>query len=71
MKKTTKRSTRPSVKSSSKSKVIRHKPVFCDCGSLFCDKSTSFWGKDQPMVLLLSAGIVVCIVAGLYLSGWL
>ncbi len=52
-------------------KTQSHRAVFCDCGSLLCDKSTGFWGKDQPMVLLLSAGIVILIVVGLYLTGWL
>lgn len=33
--------------------------------------NSGFWGKDQPMVLLLAASIIILVVIGLYLAGWL
>jgi hypothetical protein len=40
----------------------------CGCGPFQC---SHFWGKDSSMVLLLSAGIIVLFVSGMYLAGWL
>lgn len=29
------------------------------------------WGKDQQMLITLSAGIILLIVVGMYFGGWL
>ncbi len=29
------------------------------------------WGKDQPMIFMLSAGIILCILVALFFTGWL
>jgi hypothetical protein len=39
--------------------------------SLLTTDGKGFWGKDQPMILLLSSGIILLIILGLFFSGWL
>ncbi len=65
MAKTTKKKT---VKRSAKrsSKAVRTVDT-----SLLSSSAKGPWGKDQPMVLILSAGIIIMIVVALYMTGWI
>ncbi|MEP7167099.1 MAG: hypothetical protein ABI758_03930 [Candidatus Woesebacteria bacterium] len=63
-----KKSARKPVRSRSKKVVRRSAPVST---SLLSSNAKSWWGKDQPMIVILSAGIILFIVLGLFLSGWL
>lgn len=62
-----KTSARTATKKTKRS--VRRTPVAQ--GSLLSGSEKGFWGKDQPMILLLSAGIIVFVVVGLYMAGWL
>jgi hypothetical protein len=39
--------------------------------SLLSTSSNGPWGKDQPMILILSAAIIIMIVLSLFMTGWL
>lgn len=65
MAKTTARKTARKV---TKKVIRRAAPVNT---SLLSTNGKGFWGKDQPMILLLSSGIILLIVLGLFFSGWL
>ncbi|PWU22519.1 hypothetical protein C5B42_05900 [Candidatus Cerribacteria bacterium 'Amazon FNV 2010 28 9'] len=67
-KKTTKKTTR-AVKKTTAAKVV-HGPTH-DCPQCRAMYGGDIWGKDRGLVLLLGAGIIVLIVAGMYLAGWL
>lgn len=65
MKKATAKSTKKTTKkvAAKRSVAVHHAaPV---------TKSKSFWGNDQSMVLLLAAGTIIFLVAGLLFAGWL
>ena len=51
-------------------KVTRSVRSSDNSGLLFADKNGP-WGKDQPMVLIMAAGIIIFIVVALFLTGWL
>lgn len=39
--------------------------------SLLSGSAKGPWGKDQPMILILSAAIIIMIVMSLFMTGWL
>jgi hypothetical protein len=71
MKKSTKRSTKKVTKATRAVKTKRMDKCV-DCGFADCQcPPNSMWGKDQGMILMLSAGTIILIVVGMYFMGWL
>ncbi len=62
MAKATKKKT---VKSRSKRSVSAAEP------SLLSSNKRGPWGKDQPMILILSSAIIILIVVTLFMTGWI
>ncbi|HSW90143.1 MAG TPA: hypothetical protein VLH19_04705 [Patescibacteria group bacterium] len=64
MAKTKAKRTTKRVSRATKSRAVSHRRTSAA-------SSNKMWGMDQSMILVLSAGIVVLIVVGMYFSGWL
>ncbi len=65
MKKATAKSTKKTTK---KVTAKRHGAVHHSAPVV---RAKGFWGNDQSMVLLLAAGTIIFLVAGLLFAGWL
>lgn len=60
------------AKTTKKSKTKAHaKRVISRVEPSLLGSTKGVWGKDQPMVLILSSGIIILIVVTLFLTGWL
>lgn len=69
MKKKSAKTTKKVARVSKSVKATGHGPM-CSCAK--CQATYSdMWGKDRGLVLVLAAGIVILVVAGMYIVGWL
>ncbi len=66
MKKTAARTKRKTTKRATSKRSVASTETM-----ILSTKGGGFWGKDQQMIVLLSCGIIVLIVAGMYLAGWI
>ena len=37
----------------------------------FTNSTRGFWGRDTQMVMMLASGIIILIVAGMLVAGWM